>query len=379
MRGPITHVWARRFESRGPPHIGARKRPFEPRIELRLPGVDNRLPCFARALERDEEVELIADDRTAECEADRMPAVFGLRRAGAVVQFLFEPVQRVQALVAKELERLAAEPVGPALGRHLDDAAHGIEFGRRLADVHLEFADRRLRHLQVLLPGVVRHVHAAVGVIEIHLAAVAPAGPDGRRRPASRQVVHAGARQQQRERDGHAVGHREHLDLLLRHDGRDLRLRDFDDRRFARDGQRFLQALHAHRHVAIQLEADRDGEVRDLGVGEPLELRAERVAPGRKTGQAIGAVGLGDRGPNGPAVHVAQRQVDAGQHPALRVAHRAADDAAHVLSSRRRRDPEQTCQGQRRQKTATTRMTRQHETLLRSYSSGAAGLRTGGE
>src|SRR6185295_20145303 len=82
----------------GPPHVGAWKRSLERRIELRLARVDDCLPGFARSFERREEMQLIANDRSADCDPDRMPAVLGLRRAG-VVQFLFEPVDCVEALV----------------------------------------------------------------------------------------------------------------------------------------------------------------------------------------------------------------------------------------------------------------------------------------
>src|SRR5437016_6865966 len=77
-----------------------------------------------------------------------MPEVIRLLR---VLQFL-ELVERVQRFVAEELERLAMEIVGSALGGDGHDAARALpELRRDLSRVYRKFLNRRLGNILALL------------------------------------------------------------------------------------------------------------------------------------------------------------------------------------------------------------------------------------
>src|SRR5207302_10747971 len=104
-------------------------------VELRQPDDDVVVQIGLEALGGLEEVNLVLDHRAANRTAELMTTVVRLLLA----RRLRERIDRVQRLVAIELEALAVQLVRAALGRHRHGAAGGPSvFGRRLAQVHLE-------------------------------------------------------------------------------------------------------------------------------------------------------------------------------------------------------------------------------------------------
>ena len=221
---------------KGTPLVRGRKAAFDRRVELRLSGLDRRGFGFLGAFVRGEEVKTILQDRAAHREAVGIPAVLGFRVAELIVALFLQLVQRVEALVAEELERLAAEPVGPGLGGRQEHAADSPILRRRLIHVDLEFSNRGLGDLQELLPGVVDHVQSAIDVIHVvHVGR--PASPDSRLGSAHRGRVQGGARQDERERGGLPIRNRQRVDLLAGHDCGHVSVGGLDHRSHAHDRQ----------------------------------------------------------------------------------------------------------------------------------------------
>src|SRR5581483_8162736 len=79
---------------------------------------------------------LIPDNPTAQRAAEFVPA----EQRASQARPLVGPVVCVQLVVTKELEYVAMESVGAALGADTDDAAHKVaELGRGILRDHVEF------------------------------------------------------------------------------------------------------------------------------------------------------------------------------------------------------------------------------------------------
>ena len=283
-----------------------------------------------QALGRLEEMDTVLDDRTADRPAVLMAAEIRLRLTCRLV----ERVDRVQRFVPIELEGLAMQAVGAALGRHRHGAAgRPAVLGRRLADEHLELLDRRSRKVLPRLTGIAFLVPHAVD--EQARTVGERAGADvGVRLPRTHGVLTC-AGHQQGEVHWLSGGLREHLHLGLRNDARYVALAHFDGGRFAGDSHRLLQPLHLHRHVARRLAADRDGDVGHGHDAEALQLGLQLVPPREQAGEPVAAIRLGGDVAHGAGVDVARGNGHAGKHASLRVADDAGDHAVGGLRHRR--------------------------------------------
>ena len=201
--------------------------------------------------------------------------------------------------------------------------------GGGLRDVHLELAHGQLRHLRMLLARIGRAVLGAVDEVRIHLVVDLP-GADVRLRAPHLRVVHVGARQQQHEAGGLAVGHWQRVDLFLRDHLRDFSPGHFDDRRLAGDRDGLLQRLHLHGDVLLQSEADGDGQPIDRHGRKSLQLCLQLVGPRLQSGKAIRPVGFARDRSLDAGIDVAQRQRHAGQNAALRIRHGALNLPDHL-------------------------------------------------
>ena len=208
---------------------------------------------------------------------------------------------------------------------------------------HLELLNRRLREVLSRLAGLGRHVHRPVG--EVRRRELQRAGADLSVAAARARAVLAGAGQQERQRHRRAVGDRQHLDLLLRDDRRDLALRDFDDGCLSRHRDGFLQRAEAHRDVLLQLAVDREHQVRDGGGGEADQLRFHLVGAERERAEPVLAIAFGDRGLRETGVDVARTDGHAREDASLGISDRAANDATFALGRGRGRQPQRQQQG----------------------------------
>ena len=209
----------------------------------------------------------------------------GFGGAARVVRLLLELVHLVEARVAEELEDLAVEVVGARLGGGEHDAADGAVLGRAAADVHPELTNARLRHFEEFLTGVVDLILPAVHVRRREVG-VGPSRADGwPRAPRARGQLRP--RQQQRQRASLPIGNRQHLDLLLRDDGRHLGRRRFDDGRLGGDGNRLLHTAERHRQVLLKVEANRQVQVVDISRLEAIELGVQRVPARLEASQPV--------------------------------------------------------------------------------------------
>src|SRR6185436_10179889 len=102
--------------------------------------VDGKKAVLARPFVGTEKVQLVLDDRAAERAAELVPLVAWIR-AALVDEALGEEVVARHLLVAEELERVAAELVGPALDDDVHHAAGTLAVLRgHLCRVYREFA-----------------------------------------------------------------------------------------------------------------------------------------------------------------------------------------------------------------------------------------------
>ncbi len=241
-----------------------------------------------------EEVGLVLLDRPAQGAAELLLAEVRLRR----VRLLLEVGPGVQALVAGEEERAAVELVRPALGDHVDDAAHRAAVLRAVA----------LGGDLVLLDGVVAElleepandpvvVVAAVHVDD-HRAAGGATVADPAHLGLGGVVVVRGTRAGDEQREVLELPPVEGdvLDHLLRDHLADVGSGRLNQRRLAHDLDGLGDRSHLHGEVDGHGVADPDlHSLRDLR-REAGQRRGHVVGAGREGGNAVGAGRADDRG-----------------------------------------------------------------------------------
>jgi hypothetical protein len=210
---------------------------------------------------------------------------------------------------------VAAEHGGPPVQRIAARARDQIDDGP--AGVPVFGAEHVAENLE-LLNGVGRErvLHAGEQVTRlghaVHDVARTP-GVAAKRREPGRAALRRHTRRHRQQVDVIAPGERKIIDLLGG-DGRpERRLADLDQRRFAGDGDGFLERADAQLQVDASFLAD--GKTHRLAADcrEARKLRHHLVAAGLQCGDAVPACSVGDHRAREAGFFVACRDGDAGQ------------------------------------------------------------------
>ena len=150
-------------------------------------------------------------------------------------------------------------------------------------------------------------------------------------------VVRRSARHDRRQRQEVPVQHRKILHLLVGHDRGRLRLRQFHERRFRRDGHDFLDSREIENEVRPGLIAHEELDFAPLR-GKTGEFRRDLVDPRLESNRSertrrAGSERLRETGPR-----VQDRHRCARQRSSRAIGHRARDVPAHDLSRGRTGD-----------------------------------------
>ncbi len=280
-------------------------------LERRDAGEHQRLRDLPEAFVVGEEERAVPDDRPAEHETELVPDQLRLHAVGRL-----EEPDRVERVVAVELPERAAERVGAAAHRRVDDGAAGAaELGAEVVGLHLELLDRVGRHLHELVRealvagavGVVVHavedeaVDGAAEAVDVE-GRVAGLG-DGR-------AAHAGA--EEREVRIRASVQREVDDLLLADDLSAIARLGLEQFRGAGHDDRLADVADRQREIDSLARVDRHGEVLRLGRRESLELGAHAVGADPDVEELIVPALVAHRRGGDAGAHVLQRHRGSG-------------------------------------------------------------------
>ena len=244
------------------------------------------------------------------------------------------------ALVAVVVVRVALDPVGAALERHVDGRAGGVSLlgveGRGL-DLELlhRAGGRDERHAAA-----VGHVRRAVER-ELVAARAAVGGEVGRAAVVERTgelevAVIGDAGGQPREHERVAVRERHQRDALLVDDLPGRSAARVEKRRFRRDVDHLGQPAHFHLEIDLQPIADPDFDVLPVQLLEALQLCADAIGSRRQIQQRVVARPVGDGLVAHVGITVGHRDRHAWQQATRFVGHPADDSAAKVLRPRKR-------------------------------------------
>ena len=272
-------------------------------------GERRHLRRLAEPLVVGEEERPVAQDRPTEHEAELV--AIELRLATARM----EESLGVQPGVAVELPAGAAEAVGAAAHRRVDDRAAGAPvFGAEVVGLHLELLDRIGRHLHDLVREAL--VAGAVGVVvdavENEAVDRAAQAVDVERRVArlgNRGL--ADARAEQRQIGVVPAIERQVDDLFLGDDLAAIARIGFEELRGADDLDRLADVPDRHREVDTLARVDRDRDVLGFRGREPLELGAHAVGADPDVEKLVAAGRVGDGVGGDPGRRVLERHRDA--------------------------------------------------------------------